>query len=496
MRIFFMVFPVAAILSASIAFAGSGSCFLYRGEMRIAAFSGKGCSGNEGSHPVPVEMVIERSEEGGTVRISGYYKGEEIMIGKFSGSGSALLPVSYTDEKDEGHFLSITGSGETITAELTEKHSDESDDCIFDRASLKLQRVAEGGAAVQTMHRVSLLYSAQLLRREGNSLYRVENYAAAVSSFEKALSLVEEAEGKESPGLSEYLEGLGQAFTKVGRFEDARLALERGLKVADNDHERSEMRETIAWMWGCRGLTADSRREYADAVKYYRTALTYAPTSAVIAVNLANALCYGGECAEAERVLDTAAGGAAAKEDRDLIAAVRSYQLYYRGSMAEQHEEFGEAVKLYSEALKRNPEEVDIVAALGGVYVRQGKFDEAQELLERTAASSGMENVRKALSNSLADLFAARGRESEKRSDLPAAQKWFRKALEKNPGEYTFVTSLARALRKTGSFPEAIELLKTASLRFKEETALREISEEMEKGRIAEMLARGLKAAK
>lgn len=497
MRIFSVVFSAAVILSASAVHAGSSSFSVYRGEMHITVTSGKGCLGNESSHPVPVEMVIERSEEEGAERISGYYKGEEIMVGRFSGSGSAPLPVSYANEKvgAEGHLLSIAGSGKTITAKLAEKHSDESEDCIFDQASFTLHRVAEGEEAARTMRSVSRLYAAQILRREGNSLYRDEKYAAAVPVFEKALSLVEEAEGKKSPELSDYLEGLGQALTKTGRFDEARVALERGLAVADNDRQRSEVRETIAWMWGYRGVAADSSRNYADAVNYYRTALTYAPTSAVIAVNLANALCYGGQCEEAERILDAAAAKAVTREDQNLIAAVRSYQLYYRGNVAEQQGEFEAAVKLYSEALKRNPDEVDFVAALGGVYVRQGKYDKAQELLEGAAARSGVESVRKGYSDSVAHLFAARGRESEKQRDLAAAQQWFRKAMGKNPNDYTFVTSLAKVLRKTGSFSEASELLKTASLRFKDETAAQEISEEIEKGRIAEMLARGLKAA-
>ena len=89
-----------------------------------------------------------------------------------------------------------------------------------------LQEMGEEDAALE--HYRSALELAKdkrtraiVLTNIGNTEFRLRRYEQAIADFNQALPLREQAEGKDSAGLSFALEGLGSSALALKRFADA-----------------------------------------------------------------------------------------------------------------------------------------------------------------------------------------------------------------------------------------------------------------------------------
>jgi len=72
---------------------------------------------------------------------------------------------------------------------------------------------------------------AIVLTNIGNTEFRLRRYEQAIANFNQALPLREQAEGKDSPGLSFALEGLGSSALALRRFTDAQQYFARAVEL-------------------------------------------------------------------------------------------------------------------------------------------------------------------------------------------------------------------------------------------------------------------------
>ena len=72
---------------------------------------------------------------------------------------------------------------------------------------------------------------AIILTNIGNTEFRLRRYEEAIANFNQALPLREQAEGKDSPGLSFALEGLGSSALALKRFADAQQYFARAVEL-------------------------------------------------------------------------------------------------------------------------------------------------------------------------------------------------------------------------------------------------------------------------
>jgi Flp pilus assembly protein TadD len=114
---------------------------------------------------------------------------------------------------------------------------------------------------------------------------------------------------------------------------------------------------------------------------------------------------------------------------------------------------FDEAHKVLSEAVERNPEDVDFAYDLAMVAEKLGKVDEMERLLRQVIASKPDNyNAYNALGYSLA----------ERNIRLPEAKQLVIKALNLAPGDPFILDSLGWVEFRSGNLEEARRLLQSA----------------------------------
>jgi CHAT domain-containing protein len=124
-----------------------------------------------------------------------------------------------------------------------------------------LQEMGEEDAAL-AHYRIALELAnddrarAVILTNIGNTEFRLRRYEQAIADFEQALPLREKAEGKDSPGLSFALEGLGSAALALRHLHEAeqyfaRAVALRGINSAPNHSQLNVLNFGLALAhWG------------------------------------------------------------------------------------------------------------------------------------------------------------------------------------------------------------------------------------------------------
>lgn len=229
----------ATIMSAAVFFGllpvtSFATIELYTGTIQIVSVSGKACGGMKGTHAVSLFL---RQDEGSSA-VSGFFGGETVTTGKFSGTELSQLDVRYPyhdDARAAGHFLSITSKSEALKAELRDRHLEPTeDDCNFDLARLNLTRVGSGEAAELRLKPVAALFEAQLIRSEAFALARTGRFDEALPLYEKALGMADPVAGNDAEKIAPYITGLANAYVKLGRNEQfSRLYDERIGSIKD-----------------------------------------------------------------------------------------------------------------------------------------------------------------------------------------------------------------------------------------------------------------------
>lgn len=356
---------------------------LYTGTMDVVSASGRACAGLTGPHVV--SLILRQDENGSAV--SGYFGGQGITTGKFSGSDHSRLEVRYPDHdefKAAGHFLSITPSANGLLAELHDRHLDPAaDDCNFDLARMTLSRSGAGEAAGARLKPMAALFDAQLMRSEALSLARAGHYDSALPLYEKALALAEPATDGSQALLAPYITGLANAYVKLerldafNRFYDERIGTIRdeGVRVIFTGHRVRSLLKT--------GKASLAREEYPAALESFRKAYLLQPQSreaiaAVMTVHLRTGD-FGSAIAFLEGALKNVDDENGRQDVRRALAHVyslRSKKFEKDGQVAEAEADLKSAAALDSSS-------VQYLVALARLRHKAGSLAEAEKLLQQ-----------------------------------------------------------------------------------------------------------------
>lgn len=272
---------ISALLCTALFCVVPFSCFagvdLYTGTMDIQVVSGKGCAGTLGKHDITLVMRSDSEN----IAVSGYFEGQGITIGRFSGQLGAPLEVHYplSDEsRAVGHSLKITSVVSGIHAELQDQHLDETaDDCNFDQATMTLRHAAGGKAAETRFAHLADAFESQLLRSRAFRLSRTGGHEEAVPLYEQALSLAERAVGGDSDQLVPYITGLANAYVKTGALDQFDRLYEQRFSSLKNEGAKAILSSYRIRFLLLSGKDSLLREDYAVAVEKFMDAYRLQP---------------------------------------------------------------------------------------------------------------------------------------------------------------------------------------------------------------------------
>lgn len=355
----------------------------YTGKIEIIDTSGKGCGGIKGTYSVSLVIRDDDNETG----VTGYFEGDKISAGRFSGSDRSRLTVRYPyqDEfKAGGHFLAIMKSDKGITTELRDRHIEPTvDDCNFDLARMTLKPAVTGLSAAACFSRMADNFEAQLARSGAFFLARAGRYEAALPLYERALPLAESALGKDSPLLSSYIVGLANAYIKLGGFEDFDRLYDKRFATISDEGVRAIFTGYRVRSLLQAGKSSLKREEYTEALKAFQLAYTLQPQYKETIAAVMTAYLRTGKQDDAIAFLEGSMKRLDSDADRrELLTAIS--QVYYLKSVtSKKNGKSDEAEKDLKKAIELDPNAVLYQVALARLRHKLGSLAEAETLLAR-----------------------------------------------------------------------------------------------------------------
>ena len=379
MRTFITISLIA--LSLALPQSGFAQFRYYTGTMEIVVSSGKACKDLKDRHAV--EMVINDSQ----AEISGYFSGEDLTIGHFAGANRARLAVTYPYQDEiraSGHFISINNKGSQITAELKDRHIDESmDECNFDQARLTLDLVQDKQLTEKRRSLISNLFEAQLLRSKGMALVKTGQNSAAVPLYEKALALVDAVAAQNPKIMAPFITSLANSYIRAGLFQDFnRLYEEHAEKIVDPGVKAifTGHRVRILMDQG----KADLRSEkYEQALVSFQHAYQLHPQGqeTIAAVMTANVRAgnHDGAITFLEQALIALENENDQKDVREAIAMV----FFQKAKKESRNDQSSLAEASLRKAISFAPDTVSYQVALARLRHKLGDLNEAELLLDK-----------------------------------------------------------------------------------------------------------------
>ena len=196
------------------------------------------------------------------------------------------------------------------------------------------------------------------------------DYETALLYFSKALD--------ENPNKAEYYIEQGYAYTALGRYEEARAALEAAIVEQNLELTRKNNKQA----WRAIGITYYEEGKYTEAKSYFEKALAeelLPELNADIRMYLADTLECEGDYAAAIAMYDTLL-----VEQTDYAAGyrARAYMSYVQG-------DYEKSLADYDEAIKLTPKDFDLYFGKYNVLDKLGRTSEQAELLREI---TGIEN--------------------------------------------------------------------------------------------------------
>lgn len=203
---------------------------------------------------------------------------------------------------------------------------------------------------------------ARAYYEKGQAAFANEDYENALLYFSQAL--------EENPNKAEYYIEQGHAYTALGKYTEARGALESALVEQDLELTRRNNK----YAWRAIGITYYEEGKYTEAKTYFEKALAETQVSelnADIRMYLADALECEGDYAGAIAVYDILLA-----EQKDYAAGyrARAYMSYILGN-------YEASLADYDAAIALLPEEFDLYFGKYNVLEKLGKKAEQAEVL-------------------------------------------------------------------------------------------------------------------
>lgn len=193
--------------------------------------------------------------------------------------------------------------------------------------------------------------------------------AAKEADYETALLYFSQALD-ENPNKAEYYIEQGHAYAALGRYEEARTALEAAIV----DHELELTRKNNKRAWRAIGITYYEEGKYTEAKAYFEKALAeelLPELSADIRMYLADALECEGDFDAAIAMYDTLL---AEKTDYAAGYRARAYMSYVQG-------DYEKSLADYDDAIALTPNDFDLYFGKYNVLEKLGRRSEQAELL-------------------------------------------------------------------------------------------------------------------
>ncbi len=360
----------------------SGGVYLYRGDMDVQVTSGRACSGIKGRRPVTLVLNDDHSP-----LINGFIEGEGIAPGRFSGADPASLDLIYPYHdpgRAAGHRISIRRTGEALSGELRDRHSETTvDDCSFDLARLALGRVNDHDLALSLHQRMSDLFQARLLRSQALALSRNGDAEASLLNHEQALALADRHHPPGSTQLDPYLLGVANSQIRLGRLEEFnRLYDSRRASIRDQG-ARAVLDGHRARALTISGRAAMAREEYDRALDDLSKAYRLLPGSRDGVAGVVSAYVRARRYAEAITFLEQAEHDMERDSDRREVRELRALVIFRQAEQDDRTGRSRDAEAGLKQAMALDPGSIRYLLASARQRHKNGSYGEALRILDQ-----------------------------------------------------------------------------------------------------------------
>jgi tetratricopeptide (TPR) repeat protein len=356
---------------------------LYTGQMDILVTSGKSCDGVAGKHDVTMVVTVA---DGEISPLEGYFTGEGISLGHFSGTDPAHLDVRYPfhdEQRAAGHVLTILSMDGTVVAELRDRHAEEtSEDCNFDKARLELVRDPTGDPLAR-QRQLAGLYNAQLNRSQALAISTKSGYPAALPYFEKALSLAESSLPVGSEQLTSYIIGLATCYIWMERFDQFNQLFDAKISVIPDESVRSIFSAFRIRPLMSAGRSALAKDEFDAALKNFEEAYKLQPQSSEAVIAVVSVYLRRDQYGEAISFLERTVSILKSEADRREVHTAMAMILSKKAQKEDKNGRGDEAEQSLKRAMELDPGSVYYLIALARQRHKSGSLHDAESLLDR-----------------------------------------------------------------------------------------------------------------
>lgn len=393
-------FSLAVLLSLGIALPTDAAVTYYTGSLTLVTTSGSVCE-TFSSKTLPVSLVLKQDFFGSTP-IKGYFGGDGISLGYFSGAVLDALEVRYpySDETRAGGHrmrLSRTDSGK-LTGELNDRHIENTvAECNFDVARIELIEVPAPADNHDGFDRMKQLFELGLKRDEGAAFVASNNYNNACTAYGSALEL---ADSLWKPGAREtapLLVALSTSCAKAGRYDDLIKLHDQRSSLPMDQHTRMVLVSNKLGALFHQGRGALSKGNLELALDKFTQAYAIEPKNKEVLFAVMTVHIRRGQYTEAVAFLEQAVEKLDNEDERTEIKGVIAMVYYKKFLKDEAAGDITNAEVALNKALEMDPAEPTYVEAVAKRKHKEGKYAEALAVLDRALELNTNEDKRKSL---------------------------------------------------------------------------------------------------
>lgn len=356
----------------------------YKGNMKILTTSGSAC-GSVTAKSYRLNLIVNYQNSG---EISGFFEGEGITLGKFSGHDPLALSVTYPyydSERSTGHTLTLTeNNNESVSAILHDRHvAKDVDECNFDHAVMTLKKLSNEQVELK-LTEFSSRYDAQLARSEAIDLTRKGQLYEAVLRYEKGLKLIELVYPLGSSQRDSYTIALAGSYIKSGMVDEFNKLYDQLIISIKDEATRAVFNAYKIRILQATGRLALNKEDFDTALKSFQKAYILNPQDKNTIAGVMSSYMRKERYDEAVEFLENVKKTMQSNEERRDLASATGMVLYKKSLQLDKERKNKEA----EQALKRAID-IDVdgyvfyMVALARLRHKNGTLSEAEKMLQQ-----------------------------------------------------------------------------------------------------------------